>query len=102
MTTRRKRMSHAQWRGHIEAQKKSDLTVEAYCLSHDLGMASFHQHRSRMRKEQEHSPTSGGFVELRPASSGLKLLDPSGGWVLELEAGFDPATLQRFLVAIRP
>jgi len=101
MTTRRKRLSHAEWRGHIEAHAASQQSVEAYCLSHDLGMASFHHHRNRMRK-QEPAARAGGFLELRPFSSGLKLADPRGGWVLELEAGFDAPTLRRFLTEVLP
>jgi len=102
MTTRRKRMNHAQWRGHVEAQAQSGLSLEAYCQSHDLGPASFRYHQGRMRRENAEAAPPGGFAELRPASSGLKLLDPRGAWMLELESDFHAATLRRFLAAVAP
>jgi len=101
MTTRRKRMNHAQWRGHIEAQQDSGLSMEAYCRTHDLGVASFQHHRSRMRRDASAAPSC-GFTELRPVGCALRLHGAGGAWTLELEPGFDVATLKRFLAAVAP
>ncbi|MCC5843514.1 MAG: hypothetical protein JJU05_04605 [Verrucomicrobia bacterium] len=100
MTSRRKRMKHAQWREHLDAQKQSGLSVKEYCQAHNLGPASFQYHRSRMRQASAPSASVTGFTEIRPRESGLKLYSPEGSWVLELDAGFDVGTLQRFLSAV--
>lgn len=93
MSTRRKRTPHARWVELIEQQQQSGMAVEAFCRERDLGMASFHHHRSRMRKAER---TGGGFVEVSTASgSGLRLR--SGRWELELDQDFDAETLRRFL-----
>jgi len=96
MSQRRKRMPHAQWVELIREQEESARDVESFCRERDLGVASFHHHRARMRKEKQ---TGSGFVEIRPAGSGLRLL--RGGWVLEVDRDFDAETLRRVLAAGR-
>ena len=93
MSTRRKRMPHARWVELIQEQETSGMAVEDFCRERDLGVASFHHHRSRMRKDGRND---GGFIEVSATrSSGLRLL--CGGLVLELERDFDAETLKRFL-----
>jgi hypothetical protein len=93
MSTRRKRMPHASWVELIREQEASGKRVEDFCRERDLGVASFHHHRSRLRRDGR---GDGGFVEVpAPTSSGLRLL--CGGVILELERDFDAETLKRFL-----
>lgn len=102
MTNRRKRMSHDEWIVIIEAQKTSGLPLDEYCKQHDLGKASFLYHRSRVRKTDESRDSKAGFTEIQTYGSGLRLKGPGGAWTLELDPGFDPQVLRRFLGALEP
>lgn len=93
MSTRRKRIPHVRWVELIEQQQQSGVDVESFCRDRDLGVASFHHHRGRMRKAET---DRGGFVQIQSSqASGLRLR--CGQWVLELERDFDEQTLIRFL-----
>jgi len=93
MSTRRGRMPHARWVELIREQETSGMRVEDFCGERDLGVASFHHHRTRMRRDGR---GGGGFLEVSsPPSPGLRLR--CGGLVLELERDFDAEALRRFL-----
>lgn len=68
------------------------MGVDTFCRERDLGVASFHYHRGRMRKEEKNG---GSFVEIGPAGSGLRLI--CGHLILEVDRDFDAETLRRFL-----
>ena len=95
MTSRRKHIPHAQWVTFIHEQEVLGTSVEAFCRERDLGIHSFNQHRTRMRKDGD---SCGGFVQVNTgsSSSGLRLV--GGSWTLELDRDFDAVTLRRFLV----
>jgi len=97
MKSRRKRTPHAQWIKLIEEQELLGMSAESFCQERDLGIHSFHQHRSRMRNDKD---TGGGFLQVNTenASSGLRLI--GGSWILELDRDFDAVTLHRFLAVV--
>lgn len=98
MTERRKRMSHALWTEHLEAQEASGVSVADYCRVHDLSVASFAYHRSRARRAGSVTSDVAGFTEVRlGAGSGLRISPAGGAWSLELDRDFDAETLRRFL-----
>jgi hypothetical protein len=97
MTQRRTRLSHARWLEHIYAQEASGLSSREYCLTHDLREGSFLSHRTRACRKNS-TAGGGGFTEVRlGGGSGLRLSPVGAAWSLELDRGFDPETLRRFL-----
>lgn len=95
MSERRKRLPHVRWVELMTEQEQSGLSVDAFCQERGLGVASFHHHRARMRKEEKRQ---GGFVEIQPSGSGLRLV--CGQLILELDRDFDAETLKRFLAVV--
>jgi len=88
----------------VQAYTKSGLSVSAFC--HQRGISSSLLYRWRRRCQTEAAPeVNDGFVELRASGgsipgSGVTVVT-EGGWRLELEPGFDAATLERALVCTR-
>jgi transposase-like protein len=87
------RRTAQQWRGLIEAQARSGLSIAAFCRREGLCAGSMDNWRRRLREEVDVSvpveQTAPTFVELsdpRAApAGGVKLrLDLGGGMVLEL------------------
>jgi hypothetical protein len=46
-------MAHARWVELIREQEALGTSVEAFCRERDLGIHSFHHHRSRIRKAEK-------------------------------------------------
>ncbi len=83
----------AWWRGHVEGQARSGQSVKAYCVGH--GLKSWQWSYWRKALQGPH----GGFVELEPASGGLRL--ECGGCQLTLARGFDPEVLRQVVAVLR-
>ena len=86
-----------QWRGIMDAWRQSGLSKAAFCRQRDIGVWRFHYWARRLAEIEEHP--GGGFARVAPAGSGLRLV-LAGGLCLEVEPGFDSATLKRFLAAL--
>jgi len=91
-------MTRAEWRNHwhgiIENQSKSGLSIADYCRDAQIRPAYFYRWRRRLRQQ----PCTGGFLELVPGrfadtSAGVRI-HLGGSIAIEVERGFDPATLQ--------
>lgn len=97
--TKRKRIRR-DWEAVVQAQAASGLTAAEFCRQQGIPRKSFYRGRQR---EQRATPAA--FVELRPvagpgsASGVAVVLD--GGWRIEVEPGFDLATLERLLTGVR-
>lgn len=90
------------WPAVVQAHATSGLSVTAFCR--EQGMSTSLLYRWRQRIPGQASPMADGFVELRPidaqtAGSGVAVV-VDGGWRLELEPGFDAATLDRVLACV--
>ena len=103
------------WRGHIEAQGLSGLSIRGYCREHGLADGLFYQWRRRFRLEGEASagPANGHamFARVRvtaPMTAGVPPLSPSdgvevvlqNGRLLRVRPGFDGETLQRAVAVL--
>ncbi len=66
----------AQWRSHIQAWQRSELSQAAYCREHNLVWSQF----CYWRRELRGSRSSSGFVEVTraPSTDGLLVRLPSG------------------------
>jgi transposase-like protein len=85
---------HAHWRTIIENQAVSGKNIAAYCREGHIHTSLFYIWRRRLKEQPQRS---GAFVELKPASrastSGICLrLDDR--LIIEVDRGFDPATLR--------
>jgi len=94
--TKRKRVRR-DWPAMMQAQADSGLSVAAYCHNQGIAASLFYRWRQRCRV----APAAADFVELRPverspSASGVAVVTDAG-WRLELEPGFDVATLERTL-----
>jgi hypothetical protein len=85
----------AHWRGVIENQSKSGISIAAYCRDAQIRPAYFYRWRRRLSEQ----PCTGGFLELVPGGG---LADATSAICIRLDAklaievqrGFDPATLR--------
>jgi len=92
------------WPAVLQAHTESGLSVSAFC--HQQGISASLLYRWRRRCQTEAVPAAAdGFVELRPLDGGASgsgvTVVTDVGWRLELEPGFDAATLERALVCAR-
>jgi hypothetical protein len=90
------------WREKMVGYKKSGLTAREFCEQNQLSGVQFHYWRRALRKDD--SRKNVGFVELvRPGSgngtSGVRL-QIGNGISIDLDRGFDEATLKAALVAV--
>jgi len=86
------------WRGMVDQWRQSGLTKAAFCRERGLALWQMHYWHGRIGTDV---PPDGGAVFARVRSvggSGLRLR--LGGLELELEPGFDEATLKRLLRAL--
>jgi len=97
--------AEARWRGHVEEQARSGLTVAAYCAARGLSAPTFYEWRRRLTGKERARPafvpvevTSARRPDGTGGSSGVEVL-LTGGARLRLERGFDAAVL-RSAVAI--
>ena len=99
---KRKRVQR-DWQAVVRAYTASGQSVTAFCRDQGISTSLLYRWRQRCPRETESSTSSAGFVELRPvdrrASSGVALV-VDGGWRLEVEPGFDAATLEQVLVCV--
>ncbi|MGD0183474.1 MAG: hypothetical protein ABSC15_27005 [Terriglobales bacterium] len=89
------------WRELVLRQKKSGLTVEAFCQQQGVSGWSFYQWRKRLAMKP---PMSFALVETREASrqgTGAVELWLNGGDRLQIAPGVDAATLRTVLAVLR-
>jgi hypothetical protein len=89
------------WQELVEAQSQSGLDVTTFCRDRRINRQRFYLWRQRFQKPGAEPEA---FLELVPSSrsgeSGVRLhLNQSLS--IELDRGFDPATLQQVLTALR-
>jgi transposase-like protein len=97
--TRVERRTH--WRAIIENQATSGVSIAAYCRDTQIKPSYFYTWRRRLREQQF---STGGFLELIPdrlteAVSGIRIR-LGGRLYVEVERGFDPATLRAVVEAL--
>lgn len=83
----------AWWRGHVEGQSRSGLSLKAYCAEHGLKVWQWHYWRKALQGPQ------GGFVELAGVGGGLTL--ECAGCRIALGRGFDCELLRQVLAVLR-
>jgi transposase-like protein len=101
------------WRDIIRRYKRSEQTIGAFCLEHDLSESSFHAWRRTIAERDQQAPSNvdgardlPAFVPLRlsparetPTTSPLEVvLGPNR--IIRVSPGFDIATLRRLLAAL--
>lgn len=89
------------WQDLVEAQSHSGLDATTFCRDRRINRQRFYLWRQRFQKQPV---AAGAFLELVPSSrsgeSGVRLrLDQ--GLSIDLDRGFDPATLQQVLATLR-
>ena len=100
---KRKRVQR-DWQAVVRAYTASGQSVTAFCRDQGISTSLLYRWRRRCLDESEPRTSSGGFVELRPvdrpaAGSGVAVV-VDGGWRLEVEPGFDAATLEQVLACV--
>lgn len=109
------------WRGLIQQQQQSGLSVRVFCAQHNLAVPSFYAWRRTLTQRDLHadvtdaaaspSPAAAGdpaaslplFVPLRLAhgsAPALEVILPDG-LLVRVPAGFDSDTLRRLLALVR-
>lgn len=84
------------WRGVVEQWRQSGQKKAAFCRERSLALWQLHYWCRR----QSDGPGGGGFARVRAVgASGLRLR-LGDGLELEVEPGFDEATLRRLLRAL--
>lgn len=87
------------WRGIIENQATSGVSIAAYCRDAQIKPCLFYAWQRRFKEpSQQQSTRTGGFLQLIPG----KLADTASGinvrlgakLSIEVERGFDPFTLR--------
>lgn len=89
------------WRDTILRQRKSGLTVEAFCRQQGVSGWSFYQWRKRLSL---HEPVRFALVETAgtsPRNTTAMELWLSSGERLQIAAGVDAATLRTVLAVLR-
>lgn len=78
------------WRGVIESQAESGLSVAEFCRRHDVSPASFYAWRKRLREENaasRHGKSTGAFTALRVVDDAAVSDDAGGGASIEFPGG---------------
>jgi transposase len=101
------------WRMLVAEQRRSGLTIAAFCLDRQLAVSAFHYWKRELRTrdaERRSTRPAARFLPVMladaptasPAHSAslLELALPSGE-VLRVPAGFDPVTLAQVLAVLR-
>ena len=99
--TQQERSAH--WRNLVSKQIESGLTAAAFCREHQINPGRFYHWRRRLQEEESNNTHLGSFVELVPYQN-----NPSGGvhirlgngLCIEVDRGFDPATLKATIQTI--
>lgn len=84
------------WRELMEQRRSSGLSRAAFCRDRDLSIYKMRYWEKRIR-ELDGEDTE-GFAQVTTPGSGIHLVLP-GGLRVEVDPGFDEATMQRFLKA---
>lgn len=97
----KRRRIRRDWPGVLQAHADSGLSVTAFCRQQGISPSLLYRWRQRC---QPGATTEKAFVELHPvpehpSGSGVTVVTDSG-WRLELEPGFDAATLERVLTCV--
>lgn len=98
MNSEERKANRQRWRAVIEQWQQSDLTKVDFCRENELSEKRFHYYYRRLVREPAREA---GFaqVSLNQSGSGLRLrLNQS--LELDIQPGFDEATLKRFLSAV--
>ncbi len=98
MTEDISRRSHAQWIDLIQEQGLSPLTIAEFCEEQGLAVHSFYYHKQKMNQER----CSKGFVEIHPATGGMRLRYDQDTWVIDLKQGFDRLCMKQLLQVVDP
>ena len=101
---KRKRV-HRDWPAVVRAYLASGQSVTAFCRERGISTSLLYRWRQRCPDEPVPTASAGGFVELRPvdrpaAGSGVAVV-VDGSWRLEVEPGFDAATLEQVLACVQ-
>ena len=97
MTRAERDANRVEWREHVADYRGSGLSAAAYCREHELSVWKFRYWAKRIAELD--GGGSGGFAQVSTPDSGLRLALP-GGLRLEVDPGFDEATLMRFLAVV--
>jgi hypothetical protein len=95
LATRMEKLAH--WRGVIGEWRASGSSQAAFCRERGLPTWKFGYWLKRVSEEE--APDGAAFATVSMPGSGLRLVLP-GGASLEVEPGFDEATLRRVLRAV--
>ena len=82
------------WRERLEQWRRGGLSRVAFCRENELSIWQFRYWAKRIADLD--GCDRDGFARVTSSGSGLRLSLP-GGLILEVEPGFDEATLKRFL-----
>ena len=84
---KRTRRSEQEWKQIIDAHGRSGQSVQAYCESKAIGVASFYQWRRLFRDSRSLAkPSKGSFIEMGQIQSSRSASDASS-WTITLELG---------------
>ena len=92
----------AQWSAIIGQQAASGMSGAAWCRENHINInpAGFYSWHRKLNEQQ----TRGGFIELRPASTGKSgtgiRIRLSAKLSIDVEPGFDPFTLRAVVAAL--
>ena len=89
------------WPTVLQTFEDSGLSIATFCRQQGICRSLLYRWRQRLGAG---APSEDAFVELRPAleprpGSGVTVVSDQG-WRLELEPGFDEATLDRVLACV--
>lgn len=91
------------WREVLKQQALSGLSAAAFCREHNVSKDRFYWWKRRFRREETLIKES-GFLQLVPLpnhqQSGIRIR-LSNNVSIEVERGFDPATLREVIQTVR-
>ena len=99
----KRRRVQRDWPAVLREYADSGLSVTAFCRQQGISSSLVYRWRQRLQVEPL-APGEDSFVELhpvpgRPSGSGVAVVTDSG-WRVELQPGFDAATLERALACV--
>ena len=84
---RRARRSEQDWKQIIDEQSRSKQSIQAYCESKAIGVASFYQWRRRLRGSPSPvKPGEGAFIEMGQLGS-AGIANDASSWTITLDLG---------------
>ena len=99
----KRRRVQRDWPAVLREHADSGLSVTAFCRQQGIAPSLVYRWRQRCETAPV-APSPDSFVELhpiadRPSGSGVAVVTEAG-WRLDLEPGFDVATLERVLTCV--